>query len=242
MSSEIEIALEESKILKKTIKKVFPDVEQLKHKCPKLFQKDKDETAGTSIEIAEVVDMSDTKLLQCLQLLDDNLGALYSVINGAKWKTAKKTEMQEPGLVYIMLYQSFEQSKPKLISFISCKIINEADMCVLYLYEIQLAKSIQGFNLGTTLMKELDNIVTALNSFGKLKKLWYRNYPDEYSDKNDPLLHLSGVGLTVFSANAGAKRLYERLGYVLHADSPVEKHLRSGKVIEPDYYILEKRI
>lgn len=115
-------------------------------------------------------------------------------------------------------------------------------MCVLYLYEIQLAKSIQGFNLGTTLMKELDNIVTALNSFGKLKKLWYRNYPDEYSDKNDPLLHLSGVGLTVFSANAGAKRLYERLGYVLHADSPVEKQLRSGKVIEPDYYILEKRI
>ncbi|KAG0680339.1 N alpha-acetyl-transferase [Pichia californica] len=145
--------------------------------------------------------------------------------------------MLEEGLVYV-LFRLLDSDK--LLGFMSMKLINERSLQVLYLYEIQLDEHYRNMKLGSFLMKKLEVIVKSINKEGKLKKLWYKTYKDEYHDSNDSNLILTGVALTVFSVNKKARGLYNRLGYTLHRDSEIEKVLRNGKIIEPDYYMLEK--
>lgn len=50
------------------------------------------------------------------------------------------------------------------------------------------------------------------------------------------------VMLTCFIANANAYAFYEKLGFERDPMSPVPKKLRFGKVFEPDYVIMSKRV
>lgn len=193
--------------------------------------------SSLQLQVYEVDDLSQKDMDSCLKILDENLGETYKKVNGRNWKVGKRKEMKELGLVYILIIQDVD-----ICGFISLKIINEYDLCTLYLYEIQLDGSMRGRGLGTELMHQLENIAKALQNSKKLKKIWYNESPDDYTDLNDPELEISGIGLTVFNSNKGARKFYKKLGFVLHPSSPTDKCLRDGKVIEPDYYMLEKKI
>lgn len=226
------IECKEAHILAKTAKLVFCS-DELQNDLKKLDIDD------IQLKIINVIDLTDEVLNKCINLLNNNLGTIYSSINGAKWKDLKRKEMLENGLVYIILSNI---DSGEFFGFMSMKIINEYEFCVLYLYEIQLDKAIRNLGLGTILLDKLDLIVQNLNTSDKLKKLWLKNFPDEYIDISDKNLLLSGIGLTVFSVNKNALKLYNRLGFKQHRDSPQKKILRNNKIIEPDYYILEKKI
>lgn len=192
-----------------------------------------------TVEVKRVHRLDEDDVCSCLELLDRNLGPIYSAVNGVHWKSGKREEMAERGLVYVLIRGRDDEA---LVGFLSMKLVNDYELSVVYLYEIQLCGQWRNRGLGTSLMKQLDQIVPAINASGTLKKLWYRQYPEEYTDKNDPSLELSGIGLTVFSENQGAFNLYTKLGYVLHPDSPKDRVLRNGKIIKPQYYMLEKKL
>lgn len=213
-----ELALQESKILYKVV------CERLKH--PSL-----------QLDVYEVDDLSQKDFESCLKILDENLGETYTIVNGKNWKAGKRVEMKEIGLVYILICEN-----DQTFGFISIKIINEYELCTLYLYEIQLRESLRGKGVGTNLLHQLELVAKALQNSEKLKKLWYQEYPEEYTDLNDPELEITGIGLTVFNSNKGARKLYKNLGFVLHPNSPTDKELRNGKILEPNYYMLEKKI
>lgn len=228
MSDDIE--QKESKILAQFAKGVF-SAGLLKQSCP--------DVPEATVDVIRVEKLSETELEECLSLLDRNLGSIYALVNGKGWKKPKRKEMIEPGLVYVLLRAA---GTNKLIGLISMKIVNEYDLKVLYLYEIQVDESCRNKKLGTFAMLQLDRLVLMINSSDKLKQLWLREYEDEYLGLHDPEILLTGVALTVFSVNKGARKLYQRLGYKLHPDSAKDRVLRSGKVIEPIYYMLEKSV
>lgn len=228
MSDDIEY--KESQILAQYAAELF-SAKVLQSACP--------DVPKISVDVVKVSDLSERNLDLCLQLLDHNLGAIYASVNGKSWKGLKQKEMLEPGLVYVLLHASNPQ---KLAGFMSMKIINEYDLRVLYLYEIQLSEAFRNIGMGTFLMRQLEGIVRMVNETDKLKKLWLKTDPEEYEGEHDPNLLLTGVALTVFSVNKGARKLYQRLGYMLHQDIAKDRVLRSGKVIEPDYYMLEKKL
>lgn len=224
------IEQKESKILAQFAKAVF-NVGLLKQLCP--------DVPEATVDVVKVQDLSDRELDSCLHLLDRNLGKIYASVNGKSWKGPKAKEMLEPGLVYVLIRAV---GTDKLIGLVSMKIVNEYDLNVLYLYEIQVDESCRNKKLGTFAMLQLDRLVLMINSSDKLKQLWLREYEDEYLGLHDPEILLTGVALTVFSVNKGARKLYQRLGYKLHPDSAKDRVLRSGKVIEPIYYMLEKSV
>lgn len=183
--------------------------------------------------------LGDVNVGKCVSIIDDNLGGLYTATNGKDWKTEKRKEIVDTGIAYI-LFES--NTTDKLLALLSFKIVNEYGMCLLYLYEIQIAETLRGQGLGTYLIDLLNDLVLHLNKSLKLSKLWYKYYRDEYEDGNDELLQLTGIGLTVFSGNDKALRFYQKLGFTLHTESPQDKLLRSGRVIKPDYYIMERKM
>lgn len=226
MTSEIEY--KEAKILAESISE-FLDTKIISEQCPSI----------PILKVDIVKEIPENTLEECLKLLDLNLGKVYETVNGRKWRISKREEMLEPGLVYV-LFRLKETGK--LLGFLSVKIINEIDFHLLYLYEIQLDPRYRNLRFGSFLMRKLEEIVKSINESGKVKKLWYKNFKEDYDDINDPNLLLTGIGLTVFSVNKGARKLYQRFGYKLHHDSETDKVLRNGKIIEPDYYMLEKQI
>lgn len=98
--------------------------------------------------------------------------------------------------------------------FVSMKIVEG----YLYIYEIQLLESHRGVGGGTKIMEAVHEAV--VNSGRDIKLL--------------------GSALTVFSSNSLAKKFYFAMGYKIAEGSPQDLKLRGGKIIEPDYYILER--
>ncbi|TID30017.1 hypothetical protein CANINC_001386 [Pichia inconspicua] len=211
---------QESVILLDTVKNIFQDPgEQL---------------LKWQLEFVLVTELTSKKCKLCLDLLDANLGPTYSKVNGKDWKLNKKEEMKEPGLVYLLLWD-----EDKLVGFLSFKFINEYQL-VLYLYEIQFTEALRGNGLGTLMIEKLEMVVKNVNSSKRLAQLWSSKFPEEFPTVEDALL--VGIGLTVFSSNEGAMRLYTRLGFTIGGDSPRDYVLRNGKVIKPPYYMMEKRV
>lgn len=84
----------------------------------------------------------------------------------------------------------------------------------LYIYEIHLLPSVRSCGLGKHLMSLNESIARKLG--------------------------LEKVMLTVFTCNAKAEGMYRGIGYEEDEESPVERVLRSGKVVRPRYLILRK--
>ncbi|ODV83731.1 hypothetical protein CANARDRAFT_202643 [[Candida] arabinofermentans NRRL YB-2248] len=164
-------------------------------------------------------------LNECLSILDDNLGPTYAALNGSDWKAAKELEMQESGLIYLLLRDLSTESsdKNKLIGFLSMKIVSDGDDQVIYLYEIQITSEYRNIRLGSLLMKEFLRLPDLVND------------NQEFVDKYD---YIDGTSLTVFSSNGKAYEFYLRLGYQLAKHSPTDRRLRGGKLVKPQYYIL----
>ncbi|CAM9019670.1 unnamed protein product [Wickerhamomyces anomalus] len=172
-----------------------------------------------------------------LPLISQNLSHFYIEINGNDWSSAKLQEMQEEGLIYVSYHvrsnatEADSENLP-IIGFISFVDTLDDEGRVLYLYEIHIHPDHQGEGVGRVL----------INGFHQLaKQLPKRNGEqiDGYAQERGQVL--KGTKLTVFSAN-DVLNWYFKLGYQLSEDSPRDRKLRNGRVIQPDYYLLYREI
>ena len=107
----------------------------------------------------------------------------------------------------------------RILGFMSFMFTNDdpphQDREVVYMYEIHLLNLLRGRGLGSNLVKFLERVASQSG--------------------------ISKTMLTVFTANKGARRLYEKLGYVKDACSPEDRVVRK-RVIEADYVIMSKEL
>jgi ribosomal protein S18 acetylase RimI-like enzyme len=96
-------------------------------------------------------------------------------------------------------------------------ITHEAGFAVLYIYEIHLAVEARGHGLGRRFMQIAEAI--ARNIGPGIEK----------------------VMLTCFLSNVAAQAFYQKLGYERDECSPETRETR-GKLVQPDYVILSKRL
>lgn len=154
-------------------------------------------------------------------LIDKNLGKFYRQVHGANWVQEKEEEMKEPGLMYLW-YENLQketETKPQIqspVAFMSFMVTVDEGKDVIYLYEIHVDPAYHGSRIGTTLVRSLHRAACELARVGRC----------------------SGVSLTVFLANTKALEWYRRLGYELTEGSPRDRRLRSGRVVKPEYYIM----
>lgn len=87
------------------------------------------------------------------------------------------------------------------------------DREVLYVYEVHLHESLRGRGLGSKLMEFAEGVAACCG--------------------------ISKIMLTVFTANKGARAMYEKLGYHRDSCSPHDRQMRN-KVVKADYMILSK--
>lgn len=170
------------------------------------------------LQCAPVHKLTWPKLDQFLQLLDNTIGDLYSMIVGPEWKKEKVIEMQETGLVAVW----YQNADADLMAFVTFMLVVELGQKRLYLFEIHVHPKFQGSKLGSQLIEGFHKLARSLNSY------------------NDPLLSCKGTSLTVFSKNERAFSWYTKLGYRLSEESPTDRTLRSGKIVKPDYYIMSR--
>lgn len=167
--------------------------------------------------------VSDSQLLQFVDLVDANLREFYIKTSGKDWKQSKGKEMLENGLVYTW-YEADDKSMAAFVSYKLC--YDECAECkVLYLYEIHVDPRYQGCGLGLKIM----------GSFHKLAEHLQRT-------KHPHFTSLGGTSLTVFPTNVRACQWYFKLGYTFSDGSPRDKILRTKRVIKPAYYILVRFI
>lgn len=212
-----------------------------------------------------VASISKSTLTGCLELLDECLGTLYVKHKGQGWQNAKQDEMRDPALVYV-----WYEGVIGVACFVSFRIVSEPYGSSLYLYEIHVRPLLQGQQLGSKLIGGFHRLAETLcrvNSLSRLESLGRSgsgNVSDScgqgpFQNKNESssqvlsLAHyvnlpgvehffVSGSGLTVFGDNLRALKWYFGLGYVLSVHSPVDRILRGGKTIAPEYYILYRPV
>lgn len=100
--------------------------------------------------------------------------------------------------------------------FLSLRIIDSW----VYIYEIQLLEPFRGAGAGSKILAALHSTVKSLGGE----------------------LNLLGTALTVFSKNPRAMKFYYGLNYKITADSPKALEVAGGKILEPAYYLMERRI
>ena len=107
----------------------------------------------------------------------------------------------------------------RILGFLSFMFTNDDpphdNRDVVYIYEIHLHRHLRGQGLGSNLIRFVEHAA----------------------------LHcgISKTMLTVFTANKGARAMYEKLGYVKDKCSPKDRVTRA-KVIEADYMIMSKEL
>lgn len=174
----------------------------------------------THSEVAH--NLSDEQLQEFIDTIDDNIGDLYVKYRGNEWKDDKEDEMTEPGLVMVW----FKDDAEELVGYLSFKLCVDDDVVfVLYLFEIHLVKEYQGKKYGR-------QIIDQFHDFAQLLM----------NSKNELYRTVQGTALTVFSDNERAFKWYSNLGYKLTEGSPVDKKLRSGKVVKPEYYLMRREL
>ena len=109
------------------------------------------------------------------------------------------------------------RDKPRVLGYISFMLTYDdpphQDREVVYIYEIHLNDRLRGHGLGSRLIGFVEHVARECR-IGKTM-------------------------LTVFTANKGAKKLYEALGYTKDACSPGDRVTRT-RTIKADYVIMSK--
>lgn len=198
--------VERQRMLEKKISKCFP---------LELHSKDGSITITTGVYRVDRLDRH--QLLQCLNVVDANLGDEYTKVEGENWKEKKLHEMQEFCLTYVLLMHNTD-----LAGFMSMKLVVDNDLHVLYLYEIQLLPDYTGQSFGSQILHAFNKVPDALNESKR------------FLERFEPV---QGTSLTVFSKNVRALKFYERNGYVLAEQSPTDTTTANG-VRQPAYYIM----
>ncbi|KAF2854483.1 acyl-CoA N-acyltransferase [Plenodomus tracheiphilus IPT5] len=202
--------------------------------------------------------LSKDDLGTCIDLVETTSGKDYRASSMGWHRGAKAEEMTDPEMIFLLLRDSApgvdtqsqtlpessrnDTSRPRrssktsldrtqnpaspprthtgrIIGFVSFMFTNDdpphEDREVVYIYEVHLAESLRGQGLGSDLIR--------------------------FAEQAAVHCGISKTMLTVFTANAGAKALYERLGYEKDACSPRDKVMRR-KVIKADYVIMSKEL
>ncbi|KAJ9292468.1 hypothetical protein DTO271G3_8740 [Paecilomyces variotii] len=151
--------------------------------------------------------------------------------------TKKRKEMKLPDMRYMVLKKQEKQEREMkseveepvkgnggalhegremALGFLSFMVTYEDGKEVVYCYEIHLAPAMQGKGIGKRMMDLYEEIGRRVG--------------------------LEKAMLTVFKANAVARKFYEKLGYEVDEYSPQPRKLRNGTIKEPDYVILSKSL
>ncbi|KAM3514002.1 hypothetical protein MY11210_002319 [Beauveria gryllotalpidicola] len=171
-------------------------------------------------------DMHDAELEACFGLVERTSGHDYRRSAGGWHPEAKRAEMRSPGLRYILVRAAADATSlnesatensdggggGEIRAFASFMPTWEDNKPVVYCYEIHLLPELEGTGLGRLLMS---HVTTAADRIGALHKTM----------------------LTCFTANARARRFYEKLGFAVDDSSPRPRRLRD-KLVEPEYVIL----
>lgn len=193
--------------------------------CKEAFKNASNRLPTIETSIFSMESLTPKQFKQCLSIIDVNLGKSYLKMNGVQWKVKKLQEMKEDGLIYVLLHDKTESSDKPPLGFLSLKIINEDDFNVVYLYEIQLLPDYCKLGLGTQLMAAIHALPLLINKDTAFTSTHSK---------------LSGTALTVFSSNKPARHLYGKFHYKVNKFSPTEREIRGGKIIEPEFFILER--
>ncbi|CCT61095.1 predicted protein [Plenodomus lingam JN3] len=197
--------------------------------------------------------LTEDDLHACIDLVEATSGADYKASSIGWHRSAKAEEMMDPKMILLLLRENSVRSNPhtkgptggdnvcplhapnfyyaqnpvssarsrnnRIIGFISFMFTSDdpphEDREVVYIYEIHLAESLRGQGLGSHLIRFAELVAQQCG--------------------------ISKIMLTVFTANTGAKALYERLGYSKDACSPRDKVMRR-KVVKADYMIMSKEL
>lgn len=169
--------------------------------------------------------LTEDDLHACIDLVEATSGADYKASSIGWHRSAKAEEMMDPKMIFLLLREnsnpvsSARSRNNRIIGFISFMFTSDdpphEDREVVYIYEIHLAESLRGQGLGSHLIRFAELVAQQCG--------------------------ISKIMLTVFTANTGAKALYERLGYSKDACSPRDKVMRR-KVVKADYMIMSKEL
>lgn len=160
--------------------------------------------------------LSEDELESCFGLIEETSSADYKAASQGWHPDAKREEMREKDMRYILLRQPSNTPDSNLAAFTSFMLIPEDDEPVIYIYEIHLSPALRGTGIGKTLVNLVESIGRKVG--------------------------VQMSVLTVFTANAHAEAFYRHLGYTEDDSSPRERKLRGGKVKRPEYLILSKSL
>ncbi|EEB08383.1 histone N-acetyltransferase [Schizosaccharomyces japonicus yFS275] len=163
-----------------------------------------------SVVILKNINKNEDIKKKCFNLVKKNMFAMYKR-SCFGWEDSEKLkEMSLTPLVYVCLLH--EQSK-ELVAFTSLEDTEEDNVPCLYMYELQVCLKYRAHKLGSWLTYQAAVLA------------------HEYFQKDY-------IFLTVFSENKKAMSFYKKFGFKRHTSSPAAiRKLRSGRIIEPDYYI-----
>ncbi|KAK0669201.1 acyl-CoA N-acyltransferase [Cercophora samala] len=169
--------------------------------------------AKYEINLVQPAKLKQEDLNACFDLLVETSKKDYENSAG-RWHPDKKLkEMKSPELRYVLVK---EEETGELQGFTSLMPTYEEGEPVVYCYEIHLKPVLQGTGLGSLLMSFHTTVAVNLPPITK-------------------------VMLTCFLSNPRGLAFYKKLGFERDDISPVPRILR-GKVIDPDYMIMSKRI
>ncbi|KAK4180924.1 acyl-CoA N-acyltransferase [Triangularia setosa] len=169
--------------------------------------------ANYGISLVQPANLKKEDLDACFGLLVETSKKDYENSAG-RWHPDKKLrEMRSPELRYVLVK---EEETGELHGFTSLMPTYEEGQPVIYCYEIHLRSILQGTGLGPILMSVHTTVAVNLPPTTK-------------------------VMLTCFLSNPRGLAFYKKLGFERDDISPVPRMLR-GKMINPDYVIMSKRI
>jgi ribosomal protein S18 acetylase RimI-like enzyme len=151
----------------------------------------------------------------CFKLVEHTSSEAYKAASAGWHPAEKKKEMADKEMGYLLVKTAAKEARILgFISFMACfDDPPRQDREVVYMYEIHLDESLRGCGLGSRLIMFVELVALKLGIFKTM--------------------------LTVFRTNAGARALYERLGYSRDSSSPEDRVVRK-RVIEAEYLIMSK--
>lgn len=186
------------------------------------------------LELLRSTKMRNNDLATCFDLISKTSQQDYQTSSRGWNPTYKMEEMQDKEMLYLLVRQAEgyigldkigEQDSSRthagaILGFFSFKLEPEDEedglmRPVLYIYEVHLDDRLRGKGLGSRMIR--------------------------WAESQARLVKISKMMLTVFAVNEGARRIYEREGFVKDWASPEDRVTRR-KVIKADYIIMSKEL
>ncbi|KNG49272.1 flavin-containing monooxygenase [Stemphylium lycopersici] len=182
--------------------------------------------------VSSALELKESEFEACIGLVERTSGDDYRA-SSIGWNTRKKKdEMMDKEMLYLLVRQGDVEvatggdeadkdhvENSSILGFISFMFTWDdpphEEREVVYIYEIHLDESLRGKGLGSRLIGFVEHVARECQ--------------------------VEKTMLTVFTANEGAKNMYEKLGYDRDECSPHDRVMRN-KIIKPEYVIMSKTL